>query len=803
MRRPITADSAIMNPDAKIIALKAGKQVQVFDLEKKAKLKSFMMTDEVTYWRWLGPSTLGLVTDTHVYHWDIEAGDPTRVFERHASLTGTQIINYRTDSTGRWLLLIGISAQQGRVVGAMQLFNVDRGVSQAIEGHTGSFAELVIDGAKLPTKLFVFAVRTATNAKLHIVEIDHREGATSYPKRALDINFPPEAAADFPVSMQISVKYDVVYVVTKFGFIQIFDLASGTLIYTNRISSETVFVTTELRGASGIVGVNRRGQVLSICIDESTIVQYCMQVLGNAELALRFASKNNLPGADDLFVTRFNQLVHSGAWIDAAKLAARSPRGLLRTPETIEALKAVAVSPGQKSPLLEYFTVLLESGTVNEHESIELARPVLSQGKKALLEKWLKEDKLTCTEELGDLIRTADSTLALSVYLRADIPAKVCLCFAELGQFSKLLLFAKKVGHAPEFGALLQAAMNADPAKAVEFGKLLLQDGSFGVDPNDIFELFAAQGLLQQATDCIFEKLKSNSDNVASLQTKVIRLLVQEAPGTADALLKARVLNRYDTQEIAALCEAKGLWQRALEHHCSSSDVSRILLGVGSDLDIEWIVSYLHSLKPEEAVAVLRTLMAQDASRYVQLVITAGVKLSDRVSPSFILEIFESMGNDEGMYVFTGALLPASSDPAVHLAYIKAAAKTGRYRDVERVCKESAKYDPGAVWTFLTAENLSDPLPLIVVADRFDLVHELVIHLYQNGLLKHIEVYHHLMLFPLNYPYCCRYMCKKLIQRELPRLWLRSLIAGVIRILFKSLSIRFHHAFLWTLWLKY
>lgn len=56
---------------------------------------------------------------------------------------------------------------------------------------------------------------------------------------------------------------------------------------------------------------------------------------------------------------------------------------------------------------------------------MELTRPVLQQGKKQLLEKWLKENKLACSEGLGDLVRQFDLTLALSVYLRADVPEKV------------------------------------------------------------------------------------------------------------------------------------------------------------------------------------------------------------------------------------------------------------------------------------------------------------------------------------------------------------------------------------------
>lgn len=53
--------------------------------------------------------------------------------------------------------------------------------------------------------------------------------------------------------------------------------------------------------------------------------------------------------------------------------------------------------------------------------------------------------QLECSEELGDLVKSADPTLALSVYLRANVPNKVIQCFAETGQFQKIVLYAKKV----------------------------------------------------------------------------------------------------------------------------------------------------------------------------------------------------------------------------------------------------------------------------------------------------------------------------------------------------------------------
>lgn len=61
--------------------------------------------------------------------------------------------------------------------------------------------------------------------------------------------------------VQISSKQDVVFLITKYGYIHLYDLETGTCIYMNRISGETIFVTAPHEATSGIIGVNRKGQV--------------------------------------------------------------------------------------------------------------------------------------------------------------------------------------------------------------------------------------------------------------------------------------------------------------------------------------------------------------------------------------------------------------------------------------------------------------------------------------------------------------------------------------------------------------
>ncbi|KAI1232992.1 hypothetical protein IHE44_0006182 [Lamprotornis superbus] len=636
IRRPISAESAIMNPASKVIALKAGKTLQIFNIEMKSKMKAHTMAEEVIFWKWISVNTVALVTETAVYHWSMEGeSQPQKMFDRHASLAGCQIINYRTDEHQKWLLLIGISAQQNRVVGAMQLYSVDRKVSQPIEGHAAAFAEFKIEGNAKPSTLFCFAVRS-------------------------------------PAGGKIGIKHGVIYLITKYGYIHMYDLESGVCIYMNRISADTIFVTAPHEPTSGIIGVNKKGQVLSVCVEEDNIVNYATNVLQNPDLGLRMAIRSNLAGAEELFARKFNTLFAQGNYADAAKVAASAPKGILRTSDTIRKFQSVPAQPGQASPLLQYFGILLDQGQLNKFESLELCRPVLQQGRKQLLEKWLKEDKLECSEELGDLVKTADPTLALSVYLRANVPNKVIQCFAETGQFQKIVLYAKKVGYTPDWIFLLRSVMRVSPEQGLQFSQMLVQDEEPLANINQIVDVFMEHSLLQQCTSFLLDALKNNRPAEGHLQTRLLEMNLIHAP---------------------QLCEKAGLLQRALEHYTDLYDIKRAVV-------------HTHLLNPE--------------------------------------------------------------DPDVHFKYIQAACKTGQIKEVERICRESNCYNPERVKNFLKEAKLTDQLPLIIVCDRFDFVHDLVLYLYRNNLQKYIEIY---VQKVCNENSLFKSEARYLVRRKDPELW--------------------------------
>ncbi|CAG0883299.1 unnamed protein product [Cyprideis torosa] len=743
IRRPISADSAIMNPKSKVIALKAGKTLQIFNIEMKSKMKSYNSPEEVQFWKWISVNTIALVTDVAVYHWTMEGDSiPQKMFDRHSSLQGCQIINYRTDPKQQWLLLIGISAQQQRVVGAMQLYSTERKVSQPIEGHAATFASFKMDGNPEPSTLFCFAVRTTQGGKLHIIEVGQPPaGNQAFPKKQVDVTFPPEATNDFPVSMQVSSKYDVLYLITKHGYIYIYDVDSGACIFTNRISSETIFVTAQYEANGGILGVNKKGQVLSVTLDEDNVVPYVTNTLRNSDLALRLAVRNNLGGADDLFVQRFNALFSSGAYQEAAKVAVSAPKGILRTPATIQRFQGVQTPPGQTSPLLQYFSILLEQNTkLNKYESLELCRPVLIQGKKQLIEKWLKEEKLECSEELGDLVKQADLTLGLSVYLRSNVPNKVIQCFAETGQFQKIVIYAKKVGYTPDYIFLLRNVMRVSPEQGAGFAQMLVQEDEPLADINQIVDVFMEQNLVQQCTAFLLDALKNNRPSEGPLQTRLLEMNLLSAPQVADAILGNQMFTHYDRAHIAQLCEKAGLLQRALEHYTDLYDIKRAVVHTHL-LNADWLVNYFGKLSVDDSLECLKAMLSANIRQNLQIVVQVATKYHEQLGTQALIDLFEGFKSFEGLFYFLGSIVNFSQDEEVHFKYIQAACKTSQIKEVERICRESNCYNPERVKNFLKEAKLTDQLPLIIVCDRFDFVHDLVLYLYRNNLQKYIEIY--------------------------------------------------------------
>ena len=59
-------------------------------------------------------------------------------------------------------------------------------------------------------------------------------------------------------------------------------------------------------------------------------------------------------------------------------------------------------------------------------------------------------------------------------------------CFAETGQFQKIILYAKKVGYTPDYIFLLRNVMRINPDQGTEFAKMLVADEEPLADLNQV-----------------------------------------------------------------------------------------------------------------------------------------------------------------------------------------------------------------------------------------------------------------------------------------------------------------------------
>ncbi|CAE8694405.1 unnamed protein product, partial [Polarella glacialis] len=458
----------------------------------------------------------------------------------------------------------------------------------------------------------------------------------------------------------------------------------------------------------------------------------------------------------------------------AALIAAQCKSGLLRTPNTIQQFKNVQPPPGQTSPILHYFSTLLEYGKLNALESVELLQPVVQQGRRELVEKWLKEDKLECTEELGDIVKPLDGKFALSIYLRASVHAKVIQSFVEQGQIDQIVAYAKKVGYQADYSQLLQGMVASNPEGATNFAKALLEgkDGVPLIDINKVVKVFMDQNRLQETTSILLDALKANRPDQSALQTQLLAMNLQQAPKVAEAILQMNMFTHYDRSYIGQLCEKAGLMQYALEHYSDAADLKRVMLHA-HQMTPEFLINHFSKMAPELALECLYDLMRHNRQN-LNMAVQVAIKYHEQIGAVKIVEMFDSFGSNEGVFYFVGAILSASTDSEVHFSYIKAASRCGNMQEVERVCRESTSYDPVQVKDFLKEAKLPDPRPLIYVCDLHDFVEELTDYLYKNSLMKYIEVY----VVKVN-PLKCPFVVGALIDLDCSEDFIKSLLQNV------------------------
>jgi len=700
------------------------------------------MNEPILYWCWVNASTLAIVTKGSVYHWSMEGNeDPKKVFDKHTNFEGATIINYRVDKSEKWLLLIGLKrTDTGFMQGVMQLYSVEKGATQAIEGHAAAFMEYRLSPT-YTTTLICIAANTQQGGKLFVMEVPGPKPADApkMQRRVTQIPFPVNT--DFPVAMQVSEKHGIIYLITKTGFLFLYEASTATLIYKNRISAETIFVTAPYGATNGLIGINKSGQVLSVSIDDSTIIPFLTE--SNAQLAIQIASYANLGGADDLYIRQFNQFVQQGDVQNAVKVAATSPQGILRTQETIQKLRRISIQPGQKNPLSVYFQTIIETGKLNTFESVELAQIVLQKPQGVnYIEKLMNEDKIEGSETLGDIIQPYNPDLALKIYLKGQAHDKIIDNLLRVGDFERVLAYCDKVNYDPDYLYLFRKLVQINRDAAVKFAARVYETKPGFIDPNTIVDIFVQGQMIKQATAFLLEILKEDKEEDAELQTRLLDINLMYSPvQVADSILGQNMFSHYNKQHVAQLCEKVGLYQRALENYSSLADRKRVIVNT-QYLNAEWLVNFFgNNLSQEETLICLRELLQNNIRQNLNLVVEVAHKYSNELGPNELIRMFEDFHSFDGIFYYLSGVVDELQDADLVFKYIESAVKIGQLPEVERITRENDVYDSVKVKEFLKSSGLKNQTPLINVCDKHGFVEELVHYLYSNKLNQYIDSY--------------------------------------------------------------
>ncbi|XP_051867797.1 clathrin heavy chain linker domain-containing protein 1-like isoform X2 [Pristis pectinata] len=156
------------------------------------------------------------------------------------------------------------------------------------------------------------------------------------------------------------------------------------------------------------------------------------------------------------YVERFTKLFEEKQYQRAAIYVANCPRGILHNMEIMEKFKAVTEYEGYVSPLLHFFEAVMNSFSAVRHPpnakmSIEGVQCALTHDRLDLVIRWVIQQRLTCSEALGDVIydygdtelQSIDTCMALAqiIYSKSDVHKKAVLCMCRLGEISGAMAY--------------------------------------------------------------------------------------------------------------------------------------------------------------------------------------------------------------------------------------------------------------------------------------------------------------------------------------------------------------------------
>ncbi|XP_066123247.1 clathrin heavy chain linker domain-containing protein 1 [Saccopteryx bilineata] len=160
------------------------------------------------------------------------------------------------------------------------------------------------------------------------------------------------------------------------------------------------------------------------------------------------------------YIERFNELISLGEYEKAACLAASSPKRILQNIGTVNKFKAVGKIRGKPFPLLLFFEAIFSTShahrrPIDAELTLEGIKCGLSEKRLNLVINWVTQERLTFSEEAGDVIceygeqnthnKSKCLALAQIIYNECNLHSKAVLCMCKQGQIHEAMEYIHQI----------------------------------------------------------------------------------------------------------------------------------------------------------------------------------------------------------------------------------------------------------------------------------------------------------------------------------------------------------------------
>ena len=550
-----------------------------------------------------------------------------------------------------------------------------------------------------------FASRTSSEVKIQIVEIDHPDELDVFTKRVVDISPAAMMDNDFPINILFDHNCNCLIVYTKFGQVFIIEPQTAKCILSEKFSDSPLYLVCPSQNRSNHFVLSRNGDLMKCSADGKALIKLC---LGKGpyyfSCASQVAVNMSLDAQKEVYRNHFDELKNSGKHLEALQLISKAGKSFLRSFEYMSMIKEFP-QVNNTSALLEYFALILQEGSLNEAESIELAQLALKKNKLELLRKWSADGKIHFSSQLGSLIVEADTKLALEVFLSLEDHQNAALAYCLLDQFDDQFKELLEASEQINLIVLIERLCEKHQQAAFKLVAFLLKEEESSVSEalmkltlsSDLGPFNADLDLLLSHNPQIF------ADYYASLTASVLERLLSSHPEMLLAFVNSSSTGGLkDTEAFYKAFIEKEQFSAAFCLVEDKQSAIELLEKYPTIVEVDY--KYL-KLSGDALFELITHLLDQDDKKLHQFCTVLG-RFVEESSFAALKSALKQKLSDSELIEFLSFWSSKIQSDEIALELLASNLKLKQHEQVDKLCSEIEFSNPSAVFDFLKVSSV-------------------------------------------------------------------------------------------------